>query len=158
MKVHSNSGQTLIEVIVAVSLIVLVLVTLVSGVALSVRNGRQAKSQAQAKEFVREGTEWIRSLRDSEGWETLIAAIDAGGGAAGQTYCLPTLPLSIDQFSALSPSAVANCPIIAGTEFTRSIQLVVNGPSNRLDATVRTTWGAGTRVFTSQSLLTLYKY
>lgn len=158
MKNSGSSGQTIIEVIVAVSLIVLVLTTLVSGIALSVRNSRQAKNQALAKELVRQATEWIRGVRDSEGWETLRQTIRDDGNGTNR-YCLPALPSTLAQFAAIpTVAAITNCTPITGTEFSRMIELTVNGPGDQIQAVATVQWGTGAKVFSSKSQLNLYKY
>lgn len=63
----SSKGQTLIEVIVASSVGILVVLALTFAVIFSLRNANLAKNQAQATKLAQEGIERMKSLRDRDG-------------------------------------------------------------------------------------------
>lgn len=152
-----NSGQTLIEVIIAVGLIVMVLTTLASGVAISVRNNRVAKDQAAAKESVREGLEWLRSIRDQAGWETFAAITKE---STTQWYCLDSLPATKELFNAKSMTG-STCPVIPNTTFSRKMTTKKNltgGKVTSVAATVTVSWKDGDRDLSSNSTITLYQW
>ncbi len=65
------AGQTLIEVVIAMGISVLILVTLVSGVTVSLRNIQFANNKAQATKYAQEAFEAVRSIRDRD-WTLLI--------------------------------------------------------------------------------------
>ncbi len=168
---QSQSGQTLIEVIIAVGLLALVLTTLVSGVALSVRNNRHARNQALSKEHVREALEGVRGIRDQVGWESFIAMLRADGGSTSTpvVYCLPTVPSvaystppASSDFAALTTSANCTTSLIPSTIFSRSITMNLNnlgGPnvtSVRMIVTV--SWEDSGRTFSSTSTLVLRQW
>lgn len=62
-----EAGQTLIEVIVASSVGILVVLALTFAVIFSLRNANLAKNQAQATKLAQEGIERMKSLRDRDG-------------------------------------------------------------------------------------------
>ncbi len=62
--VNSENGQTLIELIVVVSVSVIVVGALVFATIASLRNAQFSKNQAQATKLAQEGLEIVRSSRD----------------------------------------------------------------------------------------------
>ncbi len=64
MKVGGSSGQSLIEVVVAIGVMSLLLVALLVTVSLSIKNSRLAKDRNQAVALAQEGVELIRAYRD----------------------------------------------------------------------------------------------
>lgn len=147
-----NSGQTLIEVIIAVGLIVLVLTTLASGVAISVRNNRVAKDQAAAKESVREALEWLRSIRDQAGWETFYSI-----SKTTTPYCLKNLPADYKAFATTSNAQCGSNPNnLINSLFKRELTITkVSQTQIRADVTV--SWSDGNRNLNSSSTITLYQ-
>ncbi len=65
--VNSENGQTLIELIVVVSVSVIVVGALVFATIASLRNAQFSKNQAQATKLAQEGLEKVRSARDRYG-------------------------------------------------------------------------------------------
>ncbi|TSC87428.1 MAG: Uncharacterized protein G01um10147_605 [Microgenomates group bacterium Gr01-1014_7] len=64
---HSNQkGQTLLELIVVMSVAVMVVGALVFATISSLRNAQFAKNQAQATKLAQDGLEKVRSLRDRD--------------------------------------------------------------------------------------------
>ncbi len=150
-------GQTLIEVIIAIGLIVLVFTTLAAGVALSVRNSRFARNQALSKEYAREGIEMLRSMRDQMGWDAFAAAIRADGSPV--TYCVDTIKRTPQEFVNLMASGSCTTPVAPNYPFVRTIRLTTSGtPINQVDARVFVTWTDGGKTFTSESTLILRKW
>ena len=64
MKKRKNQGQSLIEVLTALAIAILVIVTLVAGVTYAIRNLTHAKNQALATQYAQEGIELARKARD----------------------------------------------------------------------------------------------
>lgn len=157
MKRHSQSGQTLIEVIIAIGLMVLVITTIVSGVVLSIRNNRYAKDQALSKEYVRETLEWLRSMRDQLGWDAFDATVRADGTTV--QYCLDTLPETIAEFDAKVHSSTCTVTI-NGTPFVRSVTLTpaIVSSIHQITAVAVVSWTEGSKTFTSQSTLVLKEW
>ncbi len=86
------AGQTLVEVTFATAVISLVLVALLSTVIQSLRNARVSLEQTKSTQYAQEVVEWLRSVRDREGWGQFYGNLASVG--ADLTYCLPTIASS----------------------------------------------------------------
>jgi Tfp pilus assembly protein PilV len=151
----SQSGQTLIEVIVAVGLVVLVLLTLVSALTLAIRNNQFAKDQVLARNRSREALEWLRSLRDQIGWDSFLAMVESDGSPV--TYCLDSIPSDSGASVNLSNQACSQSDLIPGTKYIR--ELVLTTISNeQIEAMVTVEWTEGGKDHQSQSTLILRKW
>lgn len=62
----ASGGQSLFEVVVALAISALVVVSLVSLVTNSIRNANFSKNKSLASNYAQETTEWLRSQRDSD--------------------------------------------------------------------------------------------
>lgn len=147
-----QEGQTLIEVIVAVGLVVLVLLTLVSALTLAIRNNQFAKDQVLARNRSRETLEWLRNMRDQMGWDSFYAVITADGSLVD--YCLPSLPSDPTGFTALGNGACTSTQVISSTSYVRDLVLTVVAP-DEIDATVTIEWVQGGKTHSSTSTLQL---
>ncbi|MBP9700233.1 hypothetical protein KBD71_03035 [Candidatus Woesebacteria bacterium] len=158
MRLQSQAGQTLIEIIIAVGLVVLVLTSISAGVAISVRNNRHAKSMEEAKQYAREGSEWLRRMRDQLGWDSFAQAVRADG--ASITYCLPALPQTGAAFIALSNQTCTTSQVISGTVFNRSMAVTTSAGAipDTVTAVISVSWSDGGKQFASQSTLTLRRW
>lgn len=158
MRATHQAGQTLIEIIIAVGLVVLVLTSVSAGVAISVRNNRHAKSMEEAKQYTREGAEWFRRMRDQLGWDSFAQAVRGDG--ASITYCLPSLPQSGAEFIALNNQTCTATQVISGTVFNRSMVLTTSSGSipDTVTAVISVSWNDGGKQFASQSTLTLRRW
>jgi type II secretory pathway pseudopilin PulG len=152
---QSERGQTLIEVIMAIGLIVLVLVTLVAGLSLGVRNNRFARDQVLAKDFVRQGQEWVRSQRDRLGWDSFYQEALANG--SGTVYCMQSIP---DTFAELPSSDCLSTQTISGTSFLRTLTLTLDTSDGtpQIQAQVTVDWNDGGKAHQSYSVFTLKQW
>lgn len=64
---NHEKGQSLLEVIIAMTVGILVVTALVFAVIFSLRNAQFAKNSAQATKLAQEGIERVRTLRDRDG-------------------------------------------------------------------------------------------
>lgn len=154
---HSSreSGQTLIEVIIAVGMVVLVLLTLVSALTLAVRNNQFAKDQVLARNRSREALEWLRSLRSQMEWNTFYNMISQDSPPV--TYCLPTIPPDATTAIALENDECADTDVIPGTKYVRSVTLGTP-TTDEINAMVTVTWTDGGKEHQSQSTVILRKW
>lgn len=60
------NGQSLFEVVVAIAMSALIIVTIVSLVTNSLRNANFAKNNAQASTYAVQAIEWLRTERDTD--------------------------------------------------------------------------------------------
>lgn len=127
---RSQSGQSLVEAVVAIGIVVLLVAGLVSGTTSSLRASQHSTLQSQALHFAQEGIELTRSLRD-KGWIPFTA------------YGL-TAPLQkiwcLDANGVWSDGTGGCLPNVNAT-FTRSVTFSWNNP--RMDVIVDVTWNQG---------------
>lgn len=123
---QKNSGQSLVEVVVTLAIASLVIVALVFGATIGVRNVQFSRSQSRAMELNREASEWLR-VEKRISWSSLWAR----GSASGTTYC----------FNALNFDKQRGCYSneLIDSKFTR--QGVLKQPeSDKLEITITTSW------------------
>jgi Tfp pilus assembly protein PilV len=107
---RSQSGQTLIEIIIATGIVSLIMTALVALMTSSVINTAQAKAQSLATKYGQEGVELIRQERTLMGQSAFADAVIADGtpvnGVTHVIYCLPNpLPTTQLAFEALTSAA-----------------------------------------------------
>lgn len=83
---RKKSGQSLVELVVAVSISALIIVALLIGAVVGVRNVQFSRNQSRAMELNREASEWLRTERRL-GWSQLWNY----GSEGGTTYCFSDL-------------------------------------------------------------------
>ena len=150
---HNRRGSTLIEVIIAIAVISIALVAIVASAVMVVRNQRYSTAQHQATAYTQESLEWLRKMRDTLGWITFFADLQADNPVA-PTYCLDTLPATTAAFENLSSSSCAT--VIMGTIFTRSVQITLSASAPQTATALSTTsWEDGGKTFQVQATLVL---
>lgn len=122
-----ESGQTLLEIVVALGVIAVVLTGLVTAVTASLRYGQASKYRSQGVKYAQEGLELTRKLRDTSPWADFLAYSNGSG-----IWCL-------DQAGVWTVSTGSGCPIVAGSTFWRTITFTVNGTV--MDVTSEVSWG-----------------
>lgn len=91
--VRKNKGQSLIEVVFALAIILLVVLALVQIVTGAIRSSDFAQKSSQATSLCQGAMEKIRSYRDQSTWDLFITACDAKNST---TFQLTTPPLPAD--------------------------------------------------------------
>ena len=128
MKLKSTSGQSLIEVLTALAVVLLVIVALIRATTISMRSSGFSKAQAQATAYAQEAIEWIRAERDKD-WNGISSR-------AGLTFCLNS--------ESLSWSAEGVCPAddyLLGGRFKREATLTnIGGTGNQIEVEVIVSW------------------
>lgn len=79
-RVHSEKGQSLMELVVVIAVIVIVIGALVFATIASLRNSTFAKNQAQATKLAQEGIETVRTGRDRNSPIINISGVDSWSG------------------------------------------------------------------------------
>lgn len=139
-KVPHDHGQSLVEVSVAATALIFVLVSVVSGLILSVRNTTFSKTQALATQQAQEGIEVFRRFRNELGWESFYQIISADG--SNHTYCMNSEVETVSQLQNL-PTGV--CTVSANfTGFRREVYVTVVS-TTEISLEVRVSWRDGTR-------------
>ena len=120
MQKQNNSGQTLIEIMVAIAIITMVLLAVVSRSVEAVRNANFARNQSLATRFAQEGVEWVRIQRDRLRWGGLEAALSLNPAV----YCLPVLDQPITGLSIGTACDInLDSDNIPGTIFDRQVTI-----------------------------------
>jgi len=81
---RKQSGQTLLEILLAFSVAILVLGSIVFGVTTSLSNAQYTKNQGLATSFATEGMTVVRKIRDSS-WNNISSLADFTNN---EKYCL----------------------------------------------------------------------
>lgn len=152
-KKKAMSGQTMIEMVVATGMVALVLVAIVSGIALSIRNSRFSKNKALATRYAHEAVEKFRNYRDEVGWEPFIDEVL--GGSTELDFCLPTMPASAVEVTNFTGACVSEkiTNTLGNTEFVRGAHVTVqsqSNPNDTVEMTVTVTWVEGSKIHSSE--------
>lgn len=146
----SESGQTLVEVVVAAVIITLILVALVSAITFSLSNVQYARNKALATKYAQEAVEWLRSQRDA-GWYTF----NGMAPDTATTYCVSGFPANV---SSLTSGACTSCPSGCINDdygiFQREVILTGNVADDGVNITVKVFWQQGQR--TEQVIVNTY--
>jgi len=92
------SGQSIFEVVVALAIITLILVSLVALAGISIRNSTFSRNRTSSTRINQETLEWLRGERDND-WIAFSAK------AATGTWCLPSLNWAEAQIGACGSDA-----------------------------------------------------
>ena len=123
-----NQGQTIVEAIVVLGIVVLLVTGLIAGTTSSLRSVQAGRTRSQALKYAEEGIEVVRNLRNNEGWSTFT-------GYAGSHF----LDTSLDE------------------TFKREVDLTLDGTTMTVVVTVSYTDGSETKNVTLTSYFTDWK-
>lgn len=128
-KSKSNLGQSLIEVLTALAVILLVIVALIRATTISMKSSDYSKTQALATSYAQEAVEWIRAERDKDWDELANKATDTGS-----KFCLKSLDW-------LSGSCGDDDSLEADLRFKREVTLKrIGGEGNKIEVKVVVSW------------------
>lgn len=125
-----ESGQSLFEIVLALAITTLIIISIVSLTSTSIRNTTFSKSKTLASRYAQEATEWLRGERDTDfsAFETRTLT---------PLYCLPSLTWSSATIGACtSGQEIANTPFRREVAFTSS---VINGKT-LIQVSIRVYW------------------
>lgn len=118
-----QSGQSLIEVLTALAVVLLVIIALIRATTIAIKSSDFSKTQALATVYTQEAMEWIRAERD-KGWDNI----------SDQT---PVNSLCLNELSWLGGS----CDYILADRFKREVSLAnVGGEGNKIEVKVVVSW------------------
>jgi type II secretory pathway pseudopilin PulG len=126
-----QKGQSLFELVVAIAISALVIVTLVSLATNSIRNSSYSNNKARAATYTQQATEWLRGQRDNDivMFKTYTAV---------PAYCLQDLG-----WTHPASNPVSDCSIkINGTIFNRwvTFNTSLQGGKTVIEADVVVSW------------------
>lgn len=147
-KCKVRGGQSLIEVVIALAVVVALAISLVTTTLITQKTSRQARNNTEASKLVQQNIEQIRVFRDRKG----LTAFPADGAC----YVLVTVDPNPSNWS--FNSGVGICPeviTIDNVAFSRSIQIQTSSTNKKL-ITVTATWvdSGGTETVKNQTFLT----
>jgi len=116
----NDSGQTLIEIILALSVVVMVITGITFAITSSLKNATFSKNQNLATAYARQGMEILRTIRDRS-WTT-FNSLETG---IGVSYFLAENTTNLDGPSpdVCAPSCSPNLGI-----FSRRVKIAKNSP------------------------------
>lgn len=101
----NQSGQTLVEMVVAIAVLIVVVLALLSVTTTSIRNASFSRDQALATKYAQDAIEKVRAYRDQNPWRTFT--VDCENILAG--VALPP-PFSFTPVpDCYVPGGAANC-------------------------------------------------
>jgi len=123
-----QAGQSLFEVVVAIAISALIIVTIVSLVSNSLRNATFSRNNAQAASYAQAATEWLRTQRDNN-----IAVFLTN--VSTTSWCFKDLSWSIS-------GACIQSENIPGTPFLRqgNFSTTLSGGKTLITADVVVSW------------------
>jgi Tfp pilus assembly protein PilV len=125
---QKKSGQSLVEVVVSVAISALIIVALLIGAVIGIRNVQFSRNQSRAMELNREASEWLRAERKFS-WSKLWSR----GSAGGVTYCFSDLNFD------LSSSCSSEDEDKIDGKFIRE-GVLRQEDSDKLEVTIITSW------------------
>jgi len=129
--VHTQTGQTLLELVIAIGVAGLIITGLVVAALSSLRYSQESRMRSSAVKYAQESLELARATRDTSGWDTFFAYT----GSETKTWCL-------DAAKTWTEDDGTGCGAIeAGSQFRRSVTFTWNDPVVEVVSTV--TWHSG---------------
>lgn len=136
MKNFSNSGQTLIEIVIALGAILITLTSISILVAISISNSSFIKAQSTAAKYAQDGMEYVRYLRNNN-----LSSFQSKNGS----YCLDevTEQNKNDPFTLLCLTPNIKDEFIREVDFSKN---TFNCPSptgtqlSQTEVTVKVSW------------------
>lgn len=108
-----NSGQSLFEVVMALGIMAMIIVTLVLLATLSIRNSSYSVNKSLASKYSQEMIEWLRSQRDTD-WDSFYQKTTA------QKWCMPTLSWTE---SIMNVACYPDNPVVGTNNLFREVTL-----------------------------------
>jgi Tfp pilus assembly protein PilV len=138
---NTQLGQTIVEAIVVIGVVVLLVTGLIAGTTTSLRSASAGKIRSQALKYAEEGLEFMRNIRDQK-WDTFQSY--------NGWYCLGTDGQLIPTTSQSSCSVNI---VTSDNSFARSLNFVWDGQKMQVQVSVRYPEGSQTK---DVSLTTYY--
>jgi len=127
-KLHLNSGFTLVELLVALTLVMIVIVAVVGLAAVSIKTSYRAKGGTEAKRYAEEAMEWLRQEKKTN-WDSFYQKTSD----SSTSYCL-------NQLNWASHSSCSGT--ISGTIYQREVKLerIGAGGNQEVKVTITVKW------------------
>jgi Tfp pilus assembly protein PilV len=138
----TESGQTIIEILVVVTLTAITFVGILALSSLSIKSSSRSRNQNLTSYYSYQAADWLRSAKDTYGWGAVIDKIQTDAGSANDiTYCLNNLPSDSESFRTMSPGACQPDSTIPTTIYMRYVQINLSDLiQDNLTAKITTSW------------------
>jgi len=137
-KVFFQSGQSLIEVLIATTVVALVLTSIAAGMVMSLKTSSESKYRSFANFYSQEAMEFFKRERVKLGWtdfqDTLL-------GFSSTNICLMSLPANLIDLAGFASSCTEG-EVFVGNEFTRSVN-IVSPSADKIVITISVNWYDG---------------
>lgn len=164
--VHNTkeTGQTLIEILIAITITTLVLVTIIAGLVLVTKNRRFSTLNVVATKLNQESLEWLRNQRDIYGWQTFYTLIQANL----PVYCLSSQNFTLQSICNLSANCASSPPSCGNNallnnvqQATRTVTVTTTTGADgipEVQGVATITWNDGNQTHTSEARLNLRQW
>lgn len=142
---HTQSGQTIVEAIVVVSVVAVLVTGLIAGTTVALRSTQTGRVKSQAIKYAEEGLEYVRSVRDDQ-W----SAFQLYTG----TYCLSNDENGVVQALVSTVNTCDPNIITSDGQFTRSVNFSWDGQKMHVEVRVQYPDGPDTKEVLFQTYLT----
>lgn len=127
----NQSGQTIIEVLIATVVVALVMTAIASALTSSLRNTAEGKFRSYANTHAQQAMEVFIRERNLLGWQQFTESVISGA------FCLNELPADSAAFLIMPSGSCTEGVAFAGTEFVRQANVtVVNAEEIRVEVEV----------------------
>lgn len=137
-----RSGQSILEVVIATTLISMGVIAALSLTNQSQKSSNFAKLLNEATTYNNQLADYLRTAKSTHGYTVLSSmfADDAQGGIA--TYCFPTLTETIADFISIVPGSCSANNFIPGTVFVREMAVDTTNieATGIIPITITTNW------------------
>ena len=116
-----QSGQSILEVLIAIMVVGMVMVAIASVLTLSIKNTAESRYRNVATTEAQQAIEVFRREKVRLGWNAFKTA------AIGGEYCWNSLPAGNDELADFLGLNVGECQegyTVGGTEFTRNVEIL----------------------------------
>jgi len=140
-KTNHRSGGSILEVVIATTLISMGVIAALSLTNQSQKSSNYAKTLDAATAYNNQAADYLRNQKNQLGYATLaeMFTADSSGGVAH--YCLVTLPADTTSFLALNPSSCSEIDLLQGTSFKRDLEVNTSSSGTGiLPITITTSW------------------
>lgn len=148
-------GSSIIEVLIAATLISISIIAALSLSSFSQKQTDFSRDLNKATFYNTQSIDWLRNMRTMLGWGSFVNELDLDTAGSTLLYCLNSLPTTVAQYAALTPSAGCDTAYITGTPFQREMKFtLVGSPVTSVSVSVTTYWQLRARSTTTETTLT----
>lgn len=136
-----RSGQSILEVVIATTLISMGVIAALSLTNQSQKSSNFAKTLDAATAYNNQVADFLRNQKNQLGYATLTEKFVLDSSAGVATYCFASLPADSAAFLAINPGICSDTDLILGTIFKRDVSVdLSNSNSGIIPINITTSW------------------